>query len=157
MSNLSCNITNTRSSSYSDTLFTLRPAKEDDTIWLNSYCAAEGMASLDEISGVTVAANESDEPVGFIQIAYGKFGVAHVYPIVVCDTWRGYGVGRALIDDAHKKCGELRLVSRGTSIGFYKKLGFSECEWNLIENDLTEGCAECSMQKECNPLPMRLV
>ena len=139
-----------------DELFTLRPARPGDKPWLDSYCAAEGMANLDGICGVTVAANASDEPVGFIQIARGRNGVAHVYPIVVHPSWRGYDVGSALIEDAHAKHGELRLVSRGSSVGFYERLGFEECAWDMVDDEQTEGCADCSMKDECKPLPMRL-
>lgn len=138
-------------------LFTLRPACPGDLPWLDGYCAAEGMANLDGADGVVVAVNCDDEPVGFIQIAYGPKGVAHVYPIVVHSSWRGHDVGRALIADAHAVHGELRLVSRGSSVGFYDKLGFVECDWSLIDNELTEGCIDCPMKGDCSPLPMRLV
>lgn len=137
-------------------LFTLRAAKPEDKAWLDSYCYSEGMANLDDITGVTVAANSADEPVGFVQIAQGNNGVAHVYPIVVHPSWRGNDVGRALIEDAHAKHGELRLVSRGNSIGFYEKLGFVPCEWEMIDDEQTEGCSDCAMKAECGPLPMRL-
>ncbi len=138
-------------------LFKLRNARPEDKHWLDTYCAAEGMANLDGVEGVTVAANASDEPVGFIQIAQGRNGVAHVYPIVVHPSWRGYDVGRALIEDAHAIHGELRLVSRGGSIGFYEKLGFVSCDWELIDDEQTEGCSDCTMKDECKPLPMRLL
>lgn len=140
-----------------ETLFTLRAARADDMPWLNAYCAAEGMANLDGPEGVTVAANGGDEPVGFIQIAMGNNGVAHVYPIVVHESWRGHDVGRALIDDAHARHGELRLVSRGSSVGFYERLGFEPCDWSLIDHEQTEGCVDCAMKAECGPLPMRLL
>ena len=140
-----------------ENLFTLRAARPDDKPWLDSYCAAEGMADLDGVKGVTVAANASDEPVGFVQIAYGRNGVAHVYPIVVHPSWRGYDVGRALVEDAHAKHGELRLVSRGSSVGFYERLGFVACAWEAVDDEQTEGCAECAMKAECAPLPMRLL
>lgn len=138
-------------------LFTLRPARVDDMPWLNAYCAAEGMANLDDSVDVTVAVNDADEPVGFIQIAYGSRGVAHIYPIVVHPSWRGFDVGRTLIEDAHAHHGELRLVSRGSSIGFYERLGFVECPWDAIDNELTEGCVDCPMADECHPLPMWLL
>lgn len=138
-------------------LFTLRAAEAKDKPWLDSYCYAEGMANLDDLKGVTVAVNASDEPVGFIQIAIGNNGVAHVYPIVVHLSWRGYDVGRALIENAHAKFGELRLVSRGSSVGFYEKLGFVLCDWEMIDNEQTEGCADCSTKAECKPLPMVLL
>lgn len=138
-------------------LFTLRVAKEEDAPWLNSYCYQEGMANLDGISDVTVAVNANDEPVGFIQVAYGPSGVAHVYPIVVHESWRGFNVGRALIEDAYKNHGELRLVSRGSSVGFYERLGFEECDWALIDDELTEGCSDCATKFDCKPLAMRLL
>lgn len=138
-------------------LFKLRAAKPEDKTWLDSYCYQEGMANLDDIDGITVAANSDDEPIGFIQIAIGNNEIAHVYPIVVHPLWRGYDVGRALIKDAHSRFGELRLVSRGSSIGFYEKLGFVACNWDEIDNEQTEGCIDCSMKAECGPLPMKLV
>lgn len=137
-------------------LFTLRNAKAEDKPWLDSYCAAEGMANLDGVEDVVVAANADDEPVGFIQVAYGRNGIAHVYPIVVHPSWRGYDVGRALIENAHDRHGELRLVSRGSSVGFYERLGFVECPWSDVDDEQTEGCADCTMKAECRPLPMRL-
>lgn len=125
--------------------------------WLNSYCAAEGMDNLDGPENITVAVNAQDEPVGFIQIAYGPKNVAHIYPIVVHSSWRGHDVGRALVEDAASKHGELRLVSRGSSTGFYEKLGFTPCTWEEIDNELTEGCIDCPTKAECNPLPMKYV
>ncbi len=137
-------------------LFTLRSARPEDKAWLDEYCRIESMSALDDIDGVTVAVNSEDEPVGFIQIAIGRNGVTHVYPIIVHELWRGMNVGRSLIEDAHARFGELRLVSRGSSIGFYEKLGFSPCDWELIDDEQTEGCSYCSSKEECKPLPMRL-
>lgn len=136
--------------------YMLRPAVESDKPYLDAFCYSEGMADLDSLDDVTVAVDMDDDPIGFIQILAGSNGVAHVYPVVVNPNWRGLGIGKALVDDAHKKHGELRLVSRGTSVGFYKKLGFEECDWSLIDNECTEGCADCPTKESCAPLPMRL-
>ena len=137
--------------------FTLRAAQDSDRPFLYAFCYSEGMANLDSLENVTVAVDVDDDPIGFIQIAYGASGVAHVYPIVVNPNWRGLHVGSALIDEMHSRHGELRLVSRGSSVGFYEKLGFQECDWSLIDDDCTEGCADCSTKAECAPLPMRLI
>ena len=113
-----------------ESLFTLRPAREDDLPTINAFAAVEGMADLPSIDRVTVAESEAGDVVGFVRIAAEEEGVGHVNPIVVYSTWRGYGVGRALMDDALARYGELRLVSRGSSLGFYRALGFHEVPWD---------------------------
>ena len=138
-----------------DELFTLRPACEADRAYLDSYTYAEGMDYLPSLEGVTVAANADDEPVGFIRIAQGANGFAHVNPVVVHKSWRGYEVGRALVDDAQRAHGELRLIARGSSKPFYDKLGFVECAWEDIDTTVTEDCDGCPMREECAPCPMR--
>ena len=113
------------------------------------------MDYLPSLERVTVAVNADDEPVGFIRISLGRAGVARVNPIVVHESWRGYGVGRALIDEAQDAYGELRLVSRGSSKAFYDALGFEPCAWDLIESDVIEDCDGCPLFDECEPCPMR--
>ena len=138
-------------------LFTLRAATEADRPYLDSYAYAEGMDNLPSLEGVAVAANASDEPVGFIRIVRNSQGVAHVNPVVVHAGWRGYGVGRALMEAAQRECGELRLVSRGSSKPFYDALGFECCGWDLIEPGVSDDCDGCEMRAECCPQPMRKV
>lgn len=138
-----------------DELFTLRPAREADRAYLDLYTYAEGMDYLPSLEGVTVAANADDEPVGFIRIAQGANGFAHVNPVVVHASWRGYGVGQALVDDAQRTYGELRLIARGSSKPFYDKLGFAECDWGDVDTTVTEDCDGCPMREECAPCPMR--
>lgn len=136
-------------------LFTLRSAKDTDKALLDTYTYAEGMDNIPNIEGVTVAVNSEDTPVGFIRIVTDSENVAHIYPIVTYSLWRGYGVGKALIANALQKYGELRLVSRGSSRGFYEALGFEECDWSLIEKGVSEDCPNCSWRDECDPCPMR--
>lgn len=136
-------------------LFTLRPARDSDKPYLDAYCSIEGMDTFPDVEGVTVAANADDEPVGFIRIACDAAGVAHVYPIVTYELWRGHGVGRALMEDARARFGELRLVSRGSSKPFYEALGLEDCDWSLIGDGLSEDCLHCEMREDCGPQPMR--
>ncbi len=136
-------------------LFTLRAAVEADRPYLDAYCWNEGMDNLPSLERVTVAANADDEPVGFIRIALGANGAAHVNPVVTHASWRGYGVGRALMEAAAAEYGELRLVARGASVPFYDALGFEECDWGLIDTSVTENCEGCELVDECNPKPMR--
>ena len=136
-------------------LFSLRAAKDQDKPYIDSYCYGEGMDQLSSLDEVTVAVNGDDVPVGFIRLAFAEAPCAYVNPIVVVNTWRGHGVGRALIEHAFRSHEELRLVSRGTSRAFYDALGFSACDWDLIENGVSEDCDGCTMREECSPIPMR--
>ncbi len=113
------------------------------------------MDTLPSLERVTVAVNTSDEPIGFIRIVLDSRGVAHVNPVVVYAPWRGRGVGKALVNDAQRTYGEIRLVSRGSSKPFYDALGFECCSWDLIEEGVSEDCAHCPMIDECHPQPMR--
>ena len=107
-------------------LFTLRPAREGDWELINYYAYREGMDAIPSLENVTVAANGDD----------------------------GYGVGRALIDDARAHHDEIRLVARGKSIEFYRVLGFTEIPWDDIAPGVTEECDGCPLIEECGPLPM---
>ncbi len=136
-------------------LFTLRPARESDRELIDAYTYAEGMDRLPSLERVTVAVNADDVPVGLIRIALDSCGVAHINPVVVYREWRGYGVGRALVEAAEAAYGELRLVSRGSSKPFYDALGYTNCDWSMIEPGVSEDCDGCPLYDECDPQPMR--
>ena len=134
--------------------FTLRDAREPDLAYLNAYAAVEGMDDLPSAENVRVAVNGDDVPVGFLRLQQGSNDVAHVSPVVSCATWRGWGVGRALVEEALASCGELRLVARGASVPFYRALGFEELPWDAIAPEIAVDCDGCEMRGECCPLPM---
>lgn len=136
-------------------LFTTRPARQEDRPYLDSYCYSEGMDNLPNLDNVTVAVNSADEPVGFIRIAIGSNGIAHVNPVVVHKSWRGYHVGEALMAEQQELYGELRLVARGSSKGFYERLGFKPCPWEEVDLSVTEDCDVCTLVEECQPCPMK--
>ena len=121
---------------------------------IRMFAYLEGMAEIPGIEGVTVAVSADDDVVGFIRVAREGDGPAHVNPVVVYETWRGYGVGKALMDDALRREGELRLVARGESIEFYKRLGFYEIPHSEITPSVSEDCDNCPVREECGPLPM---
>lgn len=137
-----------------DELFFLRPAREEDLPYLNAYAAGEGMDALPDLGGVTVAANGEDVPVGFIRVVRKGAGPAHVSPVVTCATWRGFGVGRALVEDSLARERELRLVARGASVPFYRALGFADVPWEEIDAAIAADCDGCEMRGECGPCPM---
>lgn len=136
-------------------LFSIRDARQEDKTVLDSYANAEGMDAIPSIEGVRVAVNEDDEVVGFVRVVTSKEGVAFVNPVVTYRTWQGFGVGRALMDEALSRHGELRLVSRGSSRAFYDVLGYEPIGWDLIEMSLVDDCDHCTMRDECGPQPMR--
>ncbi|MBC2890243.1 GNAT family N-acetyltransferase [Gordonibacter massiliensis (ex Traore et al. 2017)] len=139
-----------------DELFTIRDARADDKPVLDAYANAEGMDAIPDIEGVRVAVNGDDEVVGFIRIALDEEdGTAFVNPVITHETWRGYGVGRALMDEALARHGELRLVSRGGSLPFYEALGYERIGWDLIKMALVDDCDHCELRDECGPVPMR--
>ncbi len=137
-----------------DELFYIRDARAEDKPYIDAYMALEGMDNFESLKGVRVAANADDECVGFIRIDTGKNERAHVNPVVVYSDWRGYGVGKALVEDAIAKYGKLWLVARGYAIEFYEKLGFTACGWDDVDLTVTEDCENCTIRSECNPLPM---
>lgn len=138
-------------------LFTIRDARIHDMPLIDSYASAEGMDHIPGPRGVRVAVNADDEVVGFCRLQADANGISYVNPIVTYGLWRGYGVGRALIEDAHARAGELRLISRGTSEGFYRKLGFVEMPWEDVDLEAaSEDCDNCPYRETCGPVPMRL-
>ena len=139
-------------------LFHIRDAAAGDMPYVNSYALAEGMDVMPSTEGIRVAVNDEDVPIGFCRLAESVSGIAYVNPIVVHASWRGYGVGRALIQDAHERAGELRLISRGSAAGFYRVLGFEEMPWSLADFEAaSEDCDNCPMFEDCHPVPMRLL
>lgn len=135
-------------------LFHIRDARPDDWATLNAYAYAEGMDNLPSLERVRVAVNDADEVVGFIRITIGGNGVAHINPVVTYASWRGYGVGRALAEEALAHYGELRLVSRGSSRAFYDAMGYRCIAWDDIEPEVAGECDGCEMRDECGPTPM---
>lgn len=124
---------------------------------IDAYANAEGMDVIPGPDRVRVAVNDDDEVVGFCRLQDDVNGIAYVNPIVTYSAWRGYGVGRALIEDARAMAGELRLISRGTSEGFYRKLGFVEMPWSEVDLEAaSEDCENCPYRDACGPVPMKL-
>ncbi|MEG1097405.1 MAG: GNAT family N-acetyltransferase [Raoultibacter sp.] len=139
----------------SDALFFLQPAKEEDLVVLDAFAAAEGMGSIPCVDCVFVAVSREDnEIVGFIRLVFNDAGICHVNPVVVYPSWRGCGVGCALMDYAAQHYGELRLVSRGSSLAFYEALGFAPTSWEAIKPEIVAECSQCELYDECNPVPM---
>ena len=138
-------------------LFTIRDARAGDMALLNAYAFEVGMDEMPGVERIRVAVDADDVPVGFCRLQDDAQGVAYVNPIVVYEPWRGFGVGRALIEDARAAAGELRLIARGESVGFYRALGFEAMPWEWADlAAASEDCDRCPYRAECGPVPMRL-
>ena len=138
-------------------LFSIRDACERDREAVDGFAFLEGMDALPSLDHVRVAVDDEDEVVAFCRLTFDSNGIAYVNPIVTYPTWRGFGVGSALIEDARERFGELRLIARGNVAGFYERLGFTDLSWE--EADLSaasEDCENCPYRAECGPRPMRL-
>ncbi len=138
-------------------LFTLHDAHPSNLEAINCLSHSEGFGVVEKGDTVRVALNEDGEVVGFMRLVFDDSGVCHINPVVVYSTWRRFGVGRALMNDALKRYGEVRLVSRGSSLHFYEALGYESCEWDEIKSEVAAECDECEMREECNPSPMKAI
>ena len=138
-------------------LFTIRDARLGDMELIDAYAHESGMDRIPGPARVRVAVNADDVPVGFCRLQDDVNGIAYVNPVVTYSAWRGYGVGRALMEDAREIAGELRLIARGTSEGFYRKLGFVEMGWDEVDlQAASEDCDNCPYRETCGPVPMKL-
>lgn len=134
----------------------LRPTKEADLPYLAMMAQGQEVGiPPNYLEGGITAANHDDIPVGYIHIEKTDLG-PHVAPVVVFENWRGHGVGRLLMKQAQRKYGNLKLVSNGSSNGFYEKLGFEPVEWDQIEPEFQRDCLNCEFYEKCNPKPYEL-
>lgn len=104
-----------------------------------------------------VAVDENDKPLGFIRI-YKVFekdqpegNGSYVYPVIVAKDLHTRGIGRALIDYAHEKHGELKLVACRASRDFYPKCGFDPLSWEFVAHRIAYDCEMCSDLPTCDP------
>ena len=147
-----------------DSLVTTRKVWASDMPYLKLLFSEEGMPlppKKDLMRGI-VAVNGEDTPVGFIRILEvkneknqeknGNF----VYPVIVFKNWQGYGVGRILIEKAHKHYGELKLVACKASREFYPKCGFEPLDWSRVATPVENDCKQCPDLSTCDPQPYKL-
>lgn len=137
-----------------DALFAIRAGREEDRFALDALCSREGMGEVPSIENVLVAVRPPRDIIGFIRIARDDKETAFVNPVITHEAWRGFGVGRALMEEALAHYGELRLVARGKSVGFYEALGFKPLAWEDVKMELVEDCDTCELRDECGPQPL---
>ena len=147
-----------------DPVVTTRKVWESDLPALKLLYAEEGMplpAKKDLLCGIA-AANDAGELVGFIRILTidddlsAEANGNYVYPIIVFKSWQGCGVGRALMQAAHEKCGELKLVACKSSQEFYPKCGLVPLDWDEVAQVIAFDCECCPDKPTCYPKPFVL-
>lgn len=48
----------------------------------------------------------------------------------------------------------ITTMARGSAVGFYKKMGFENCDFSLLPQEYSEQCNYCPDKGECDPAPM---
>ena len=137
-------------------LYRLRPTIKKDKKYLQMMCQGQEIGvPPNYMQGGTCAVNHDNVPVGYIHVEETELG-PHVAPVVVFENWHGHGVGTTLMKYAFEKYGALKLVSNGSSNGFYDKLGFVPIEWEQIEPAFQRDCLSCQYYEQCGPKPYML-
>lgn len=133
----------------------IRDAVEGDMELVRQLFAEEGMGSVRDVAGIRVAVTPDNVLYGALRCEQMADGVWYVRPVVVFESVRGRGVGRALVLDALKRHSDLRLVSEGYAAGFYEACGFERCGWDEVDAELVRECDACPGRAECHPVPFR--
>ena len=131
---------------------TIREATQQDAAAIARLAEDAGMGTLTP-RGTSYVALDGDRIVGFIRIVEAE-GHWYVNPIVVDASARRLGVGRALMQDARARYGELLFVARGHAVPFYEALGCEEVARDRISPDLGEDCDTSPDVATCCPVPM---
>lgn len=142
-----------------NTQVNIRKAKSSDLPQVQALFAEDGMGkpTLACCLQGYAAYNERGELVGFIRILKvqdtqnPQGDGCYVYPVIVYKSWQGYGVGSALINYAHKKFGELKLVACKASQDFYPKCGFEPLAWEEVAPRIAQDCDHCADLDSCKP------
>lgn len=135
--------------------YIVRTACECDLPAINALCEAEGLELVEDLAGVWVADAE-DGILGFVRMTPGCNGYMHINPIATNPEIRHAGVGRTLISTMLNEYGEVRLIARGESKGFYHKLGAQDIDWSEVDTSAGHDCTGCPIIDECVPTPMTI-
>lgn len=130
----------------------IREATDQDAPVIERLVTEAGMGTLTP-RGRSFMAERDGRIAGFIRIVEAE-GNPYVNPIIVDAHARRSGIGRALMESAHARFGELLFVARGHAVPFYEALGCERVPWDRISPDLGEDCDSCPDLTTCAPVPM---
>lgn len=135
--------------------FHLRLLRDADRTRAMELSEAADMGTFDLPDDTLIAADEQDAVIGFLRIT--RHGAdSYVNPVVTDASWRGAGVGEALMREALKREGELLFVARGEAVDFYRRLGCDAVPWDRIAAVIAADCDGCDRAHFCHPQPMRM-
>lgn len=135
--------------------YSIVDAAHADVDRVNSLFESQKFPPVPSAQGVRMAVDDGGGMLGAIYVETAPDGTDNVKTVVVKQEARGLGVGTALIKDALRDHPDLRLVSRGVSVGFYEALGFLRCGWDAIDPQYKADCDSCEDFPTCFPVPFR--
>lgn len=135
--------------------YSIRDAQPQDMTAVNGLFSSQSFPDAPSAEGVRIAETPEGELVGALFLEVAPDGSENVKTIVVVEEARGFGVGAALMGDALASHLDLRLVSRGASVGFYERIGLKRCGWEDIDPIYRRDCDECPDLPTCNPVPFK--
>ena len=134
----------------------IRAANENDITAINVLNESEGLDFVASIENTWVAVDVNDNLLGFIRMIMGNNGVMHINPVSTSKDYRGLGIGRMLVEDVVERFGEVRLIARGDTKGFYRALGAREINWTEVDPLAGHNCEGCAIVSSCAPMPMAI-
>lgn len=134
--------------------FIIRDAEAQDKPIVNELFSSQNFPLAETIDDVRIACDDNGM-IGALLMETAPNGSRNVKTIVVTEEARGKGVGKVLMQDALSANPDLRLVSRGVSVGFYEALGLTRCDWSEIDPQYRRDCDGCEDLPTCNPVPFR--
>ena len=133
----------------------IRDAQLSDYERVNRLFSSQRFPDAPGVHGVRVAGSSDGCLLGALYVETAPDGSDNVKTVVVSPEARGHGIGAALMADALKRHPDLRLVSRGASVGFYERIGFKRCGWEDIDPMYRADCDACEDLPTCFPVPFR--
>lgn len=135
--------------------FEIVDATDADMEKVNDLFESQKFPPAPSSKGVRMAVGESGDMLGALFVEVAHDGTDNVKTVVVSPECRRLGVGAALMEDALRTHPDLRLVSRGVSMGFYEAIGFKRCGWEDIDPQYRADCDSCEDYLTCYPVPFR--
>ena len=135
----------------------IRNATLADMPLIRQLFEEQGMGTVEVPKGIRVAITPDNIMLGALRCEELSDGAWYVRPVVVFDSVRGTGVGRALMKDALKLHPDLRLVAEGYCAGFYDACGMRRCSWDEMAYEQRHECDVCPGRQTCGAQPFRSV
>jgi GNAT superfamily N-acetyltransferase len=116
--------------------FSIRPWTAESITTIQELSSAEGWPTPSSRSAETLAAwnaswpaivlTQNEKVIGFLRALSDGHLTTYISEVLVASSYRGLGLGAALVETCHLLCRDARidLLSTGSADGFYKAKGF---------------------------------